>query len=220
MKLYISDLHFFHEKVMKLDERTFPDVKAMNQFMIEQWNKKVKGGDQVIVLGDMFWSNEPKEVNAVLNRLNGKICLIEGNHDNRWLKKEGVNLNRFEWIKPYAEFSDGDANIIASHYPVFCYNHQYLKNEDGTPRTFMLYGHVHNTHDEILVNQFQELTKKTVLKGSKEDRTIPCSMINCFCKFSNYTPLSLQEWIQVDKERRTSLTTIFPIAEQVITDEM
>lgn len=210
-------MHFFHENVMKLDNRDFPDVRAMNQFMIEQWNKKVKGGDQVIVLGDMFWSKEPDEVNAVLNRLNGKICLIEGNHDNRWLKKEGVNLNRFEWVKPYAEFSDGESTVIASHYPVFCYNHQYLKNEDGSPRTFMLYGHVHNTHDEVLVNQFQELTCKTILKGSKEDRTIPCNMINCFCKFSNYMPLSLKEWIKVDKERRS---TLLPPENQVITDEM
>lgn len=27
-------------------------------------------------------------------------------------------------------------------------------------------------------------------------------MINCFCMFSDYTPLSLDEWIEVDARRR------------------
>ena len=82
MKLYISDLHFYHEGAIKMDARSFPDVRTMNQYMIDQWNSKVKGGDMVIVLGDFFWTKNPDEVNYVLNRLSGKICLLEGNHDN------------------------------------------------------------------------------------------------------------------------------------------
>ena len=34
---------------------------------------------------------------------------------------------------------------------------------------------------------------------------IPCNMINCFCMFSNYEPLSLDEWIEVDRNRREKL---------------
>lgn len=208
MKLYISDLHFFHEKAIALDKRNFSSVKEMNQYMITKWNEKVKGGDQVIVLGDMFWTKEAKEVNSVLNRLNGKICLIEGNHDKMWLGKEGVNLDRFEWIRSYAQITEGDNIVIASHYPTFCYDHQYLKDKTGTKeRAFMLYGHVHNTHDEILVNQFINLTKKTVLKDEAGEKSIPCNMINCFCVFSDYTPLSLKEWILTDKERRKNIVT-------------
>lgn len=207
MKLYISDLHFYHENAIKMDDRNFSDIQQMNQYMIKQWNSTVKGGDIVVVLGDLFWTKEPDEVNYVLNRLSGKICLIEGNHDNRWLKKSGINLNRFEWIKSYAEFQDGERNVIASHYPIFCYNHQYLTNEDGTPRTYMLYGHIHNTHDEQLVNQFQKITRETIVKNNKDsiERHIPCNMINCFCKFSDYKPLSLDEWIELDAKRRENL---------------
>ena len=211
MKLYISDLHFYHEGAIKMDARNFPDVRTMNQYMIDQWNSKVKGGDMVIVLGDFFWTKNPDEVNYVLNRLSGKICLLEGNHDNLWLKKAGVKLERFEWIKSYAELQDGQRNVIASHYPVFCYNHQYLENDDGTARTYMLYGHVHNTHDEKLVNQFQEITRSVVLRdgyGGKAERRIPCNMINCFCKFSDYKPLSLDEWILLDKKRREEMSAL------------
>ena len=206
MKLYISDLHFFHGNLLKgMDNRPFSSVDEMNDYLIEKWNEKVQGGDQVIILGDLFWTKDVQKINKILNKLKGQICLIKGNHDDSWLKKEGVNKDRFLWIKDYAEIEDKKRNVILSHYPIFCYNHQYLRNEDGTPRTFMLYGHVHNTHDEVLVNQFQNITRSTVLKGSKENRTIPCNMINCFCMFSNYAPLSLDEWIEVDAKRREAL---------------
>jgi len=208
MKLYISDLHFFHEKAITLDKRNFSSVREMNQYMIDKWNEKVRGGDQIIVLGDMFFTKDPAEVNAVLNRLNGKICLIEGNHDKMWLSKEGVKLDRFEWIKNYAQLTEGDNIVIASHYPTFCYDHQYLTDKSGkNGRAYMLYGHVHNTYDEVLVNQFINITKNTVLKDeSGSEKHIHCNMINCFCGFSDYTPLSLKEWISLDKERRAKLT--------------
>ena len=221
MKLYISDLHFFHDNLIKgLDKRNFESSQEMNNYIIEKWNKRVKGGDHVIVLGDMFWSKNADEVNKILRKLHGKICLIKGNHDHRWLNKEGIDLDRFEWIKSYAEIDDRGTSVILSHYPIFCYNHQYICKEDGSPRKYMLYVHVHNSHDEVLINQFQELTRSTILQGSKEKRTIPCNMINCFCMFSDYTPLSLEEWIEVDAIRRAKMT--FPIKTeetQIIKDE-
>lgn len=207
MKLYISDLHFYDEQLLtRLDNRSFENAKEMNQHMIAQWNKKVCGGDQVIVLGDFFGTKNAEEVNYILNRLNGKICLIEGNHDCVWLKKEGIKLGRFEWIKQYAEFDDHDYKIIASHYPVFCYNHQHLRKSDGSHKTYMLYGHVHNSFDEQLVNQFQNITRKTVVTNAQNiTGTIPCHMINCFCMFSDYMPLSIEEWIAVDEKRRNNI---------------
>lgn len=207
MKLYISDLHFYDEKLLsRLDNRNFPDARTMNLHMLEQWNSAVNGGDQVIVLGDLFSTKNPEEVNWILNRLSGKICLIEGNHDCTWLKKEGVNLNRFEWIKPYAEFDDHGYTVIASHYPIFCYNHQHVRKPDGSHRTYMLYGHVHASRDENLVNQFINITKNTVYTNAQGiTDNIPCHMINVFCMYSDYRPLSLEDWIKNDQKRRAEL---------------
>ena len=207
MKLYISDLHFYDDALISpLDNRNFPDCETMNRYMIDQWNSKVQGGDQIIVLGDLFHTKDADKVNWILNRLSGKIYLIEGNHDCVWLKKEGVNLNRFEWIKPYAEFDDHGYTVIASHYPTFCYNHQHVRKADGSHRTYMLYGHVNNSPDELLVNQFQNITRQTVVTNAQKlTDNIPCHMINCFCMFSDYKPLSLEEWIKVDEERRSQL---------------
>ena len=30
----------------------------------------------------------------------------------------------------------------------------------------------------------------------------PSAMINCFCMYSDYTPLTLEEWVECDQRRR------------------
>lgn len=35
-----------------------------------------------------------------------------------------------------------------------------------------------------------------------KEHPIPCNMINGFCMFSDYIPLTLDDWIRLDKERR------------------
>jgi hypothetical protein len=70
----------------------------------------------------------------------------------------------------------------------------------------MLYGHVHNTRDEILVDRMIRMTRETEYTARDGSvRTIPCEMINCFCMFSDYTPLSLDEWINTDRRRRQKM---------------
>jgi hypothetical protein len=57
--------------------------------------------------------------------------------------------------------------------------------------------------DERLVMRFQKETRETVREvfGQDEKQAIPCNMINCFCMYSDYTPLTLDEWIEVQKRR-------------------
>jgi hypothetical protein len=88
-----------------------------------------------------------------------------------------------------------------------CYNGQYRTDEQGNPKTYMLYGHVHNTFDEYLINEFQDRTRQFVRLSEGDDkmRAIPCNMINCFCMFSDYVPLTLDEWIELDKKRRAEI---------------
>ena len=206
MRYYISDLHFFHGALNeKMDGRGFADTADMNACMISQWNRKVRRNDEVVILGDLS-IGKGEETNWVLNQLKGRLYLIEGNHD-RFLKDASFRPERFVWIKPYAEMHDNGRKVILSHYPILCYNGQYRADEDGAPKTYMLYGHVHDTMDERLVNRFIEETRQTerLLCGSAEPQKIPCHLINCFCMFSDYTPLTLDEWIAVDAKRRAGL---------------
>lgn len=209
MKRFISDLHFFHEALnWQMDERGFESLEAMHDYMILQWNAHVKKKDEVYILGD-FSLGSGEETNEILRQLSGKLYLIKGNHD-RYLKDKAFDLGRFEWVKPYAEIRDGGKKLILSHYPILCYNGQYHLNRDGKARNYMLYGHVHNSFDEMLMNRFLVETRNTerpvycAETNQNENRKIPCQMINCFCMFSDYVPLSLEEWIKADEERRNS----------------
>lgn len=206
MRYYISDLHFFHEGLNdKMDNRGFADAGEMNDFMVRQWNRRVHRNDEVVILGD-FSFGKGKETKEILDCLNGKLYLIEGNHD-RYLKDKEFDCSRFEWIKPYAELHDNKRKVILCHYPVFCYNGQYRRDDKGNPRSYMLYGHVHGSYDEYLVNEFIRMTRNSakIPMGGSEAAPIPCHMINCFCKFSDYTPLTLEEWIELDEKRRERL---------------
>ncbi len=206
MRFYISDLHFFHSNMNEsMDKRGFPSGEAMNESMIQKWNGRVRKNDEVVILGDLS-VGKAAETNEVIRRLKGKLYLISGNHD-LYLGKKEFDASRFVWIRPYAEMHDGGRRVILSHYPVFCYNKQYLRDKNGNPRTYMLYGHVHDTYDEYLVDRFVQITRasRRSLKESGEEMPIPCNMINCFCMFSDYVPLTLDEWILVDGKRREKM---------------
>ena len=102
--------------------------------------------------------------------------------------------------------NDDGRKVILCHYPVFCYNGQYRLRENGDAKTYMLDGHVHDTMDERLVNSVISRTRLTEVEDySGQSRTIPCNMINCFCMFSGYVPLTLDEWIENDRIRREKL---------------
>ncbi len=202
MRYYIADLHFFHEVLNnKMDKRGFADVGEMNEYIIQKWNNKVRKNDDVVIIGDLSFGSG-KETNELLKRLNGRLYLIKGNHDY-FLSSKDMDLSRFVWIKPYDELSDNKRKVVLCHYPIICYNGQYLLDKNGAPKTYMLYGHVHNTQDQRLVEKFQEITRATVATDAAgETRNIPCNMINCFCMYSDYEPLTLDEWIECDLRRR------------------
>ena len=206
MRYYISDLHFFHENLNhSLDCRGFASAHEMNEYIIEKWNNKVREGDEVVILGD-FSAGHAEETNEVLRRLHGRLFLIEGNHDHV-IRHRKFDASRFGWIKSYAEVHDNKRKVILSHYPIFCYNGQYRLDDEGRPKSYMLYGHVHDSHDEALVNEFIYRTRQSLVKSRyvEEPQPVPCHMINCFCMFSDYTPLTLDEWIEVDEKRRQQL---------------
>lgn len=201
MRYYIADLHFFHEAMNdRMDKRGFAGVDEMNEYMIAKWNGKVRRNDDVVIIGDLSWGNA-EETNALLKRLNGRLYLIQGNHD-RFLTNRDMDASRFRWIRSYEELSDNKRKVVLCHYPIMCYNGQYRLDEQGNPKTYMLYGHVHDTQDQRLLEQFQKITRDTVtVNANGEEQHIPCNMINCFCVYSDYVPLTLDEWIELDRKR-------------------
>ena len=98
--------------------------------MIEQWNSVVKEGDLVYHLGDFALGLNPDEYNELIERLNGQIVLIRGNHDRKgkeFLKRVGfINIHKKLIID----------NYVLTHRP---------QDESQIPEGFKnIHGHIHN----------------------------------------------------------------------------
>ena len=50
MNYYISDLHLFHEAVLRFDDRPFSNLEEMHAEIVKRWNHKVTNGDTVYIL--------------------------------------------------------------------------------------------------------------------------------------------------------------------------
>ncbi len=202
MRMYISDLHFYHEDLnTKMDKRGFENAAAMNEYMIEAWNSKVKKKDEVVIFGDLSVGNA-QQTNEIIHRLNGILYLVTGNHDH-YVHNKDFDRDRFVWIKPYTKVRDNGRRVVLSHYPILCYDGQYRRNKSGEPYTYMLYGHVHDTADEYMVREAVRLCRNTTrtLGPENEIVNVPCNLINCFCMYSDYQPLTLDEWIELRKSQ-------------------
>ncbi len=169
-KLWLtSDLHFFHDKVLKYQKATrpFDNVDDMNNFIIEQWNSVVSDNDIVFDLGDMFFCSTDK-CESILRQLQGNVIHLAGNHSKM--------LREYLWpIQCYDqfEFSLDGRLIVLSHYPMRVWNRSHYSN------SFHFFGHCHGTvepysnsldvgwdvHRRILpIDEAIELAKKSTLK--------------------------------------------------------
>jgi calcineurin-like phosphoesterase family protein len=110
----IADTHFGHANICKFltynGEKTRPwdDVNEMDEALISNWNSVVKPKDRVNLLGDVVIN---RRCISTLNRLNGRIRLISGNHD---IFKAKEYLPFVDDIKAYWPI-DG---CIMSHIPI------------------------------------------------------------------------------------------------------
>lgn len=81
----IADPHFSHQGVCEFTRHTgeklrpWDVVEEMDEALIHNWNSVVKKDDKIYVLGDVVFKND--HLNKVMPRLNGRKCLIKGNHD-------------------------------------------------------------------------------------------------------------------------------------------
>ena len=63
MRYYIADTHFFHRSLNeKMDQRGFEDIEQMNEYMIDQWNSKVRKNDEVVVFYNTQKSKKHKPI--------------------------------------------------------------------------------------------------------------------------------------------------------------
>lgn len=85
-----------------------------------------------------------------------------------------------------------------SHYPIAFWNHQHHYRRDGEEYNIwaiQLYGHVHNSVEEIIFQDF--------LKNLNDKHNIKCTAYNvgAMLPYMNYTPRTLEEIIKLSGEQ-------------------
>ena len=110
-------------------------VFHMNETIIANWNSVVGPDDIIFHLGDFCLGDSAEWIN-VLNRLNGKIYLIAGNHDIKDLRQNYTKY--FEQITMQMHIEVDKQKIYLSHCPFLCYGGVYRD-------TWQLFGHVHTS---------------------------------------------------------------------------
>ena len=111
----VSDTHFGHEKTCTVFTRSdgsplrpFANADEMNEAMVKAWNDRVKPNDRLYHLGDVVIN---RKYLSILDRLNGRKCLIKGNHDIFKLEEYS---KYFDDVRGY-HVLDG---MILSHVPI------------------------------------------------------------------------------------------------------
>ena len=140
MKYYISDLHFDHYNIIQFCNRPFVTCQEMYETIAAKWNSKVTPEDEVYILGDVAFTNNPNKIVEMLKKLNGKKYLVKGNHDKIMLDQRV--MKQFEWVKMYEEINDNDRRVVLFHFPIEDWNGKFRGS-------YHLFGHIHNNWSVI-----------------------------------------------------------------------
>ena len=140
-----SDLHFNHDREFVWGARGFCCVQDMNEAIIEHWNAIVAPEDDVYVLGDLCLGGAGMndENQKLIERLNGRIHIILGNHDTPARIKMYCFCKNVVEAPKYADMlSYKGYHFYMSHFPTMTAN---LDRESLKQCTICLYGHTHQT---------------------------------------------------------------------------
>ena len=177
MNYYISDLHFGHKNIIRLDGRPYSSVEENDEALISSWNSTVKPDDDIWIIGDFAWKN----ADTYLDRLVGKKHLILGNHDkltdSARKKFESVDQMKMIW-----DTLDGqNVSIHMCHYPMAEWN-GYFRG------TYHVYGHIHNNKENMAYKIMSQFDKA----------------LNAGCMINDYRPVTLKELIVNNKKFKRS----------------
>ena len=136
--IYISsDHHFFDNNYLYHNNRyqLGKNIKTINKSLISQQNNQVNSTDEIYYIGD-FSSAKIKDTIDLMNKLNGKIYLLIGNHDK--FKKYNITINNKLTILDDTIYTLNYNNYIFNlfHYPLY-------EQPDYYKGAIHLHGHTH-----------------------------------------------------------------------------
>jgi len=124
-----SDLHLGHKNIIKFCKRPFNNVQEMNKTIVNNWNNTISKNDKVFYLGDLCFSflGLSNDIDFWLDRLNGDIKFIKGNHDR-------IN-HKYSYSNVHGTYKD--ISFFLTHNP---------KDVPNNWNDWIIHGHHHNNH--------------------------------------------------------------------------
>ena len=175
MIYFTSDTHFGHFNIIKYCNRPYQSIDEMDEALITNWNRTIRPNDIVYHLGDFCFSSYNR-LNEILERLNGELHMIRGNHD-RVIEdnfKYG-ELGKIRSLRDYHSLRVNHKTIIMSHYAFRVWD----KSHHGS---IHIYGHSHGTLPP---------------QGLSVDVGVDCKEIT-----PEYRPISLDELLEYMSKRQ------------------
>jgi len=178
---FTSDTHFWHKNIIKYCDRPFKSVQEMNDTIVANWDAKVPKTGIVFVVGDFAMNCSIQQIIDVRKRLNGRIILIRGNHDDDVIKandKENIfeevhtrlDIRIFTMHEDASDYIDIELN----HFPSITWNNSHKG-------AYQAFGHCHS--------------KKPIPGQSVFQHDVGVDG-------NNFTPMSAGEFMQVISKRR------------------
>lgn len=170
---FTSDLHLGHNNLcVSLRGMT---AEESDNLIVENWNKVVIKYDIVYILGDVVME-KPNNL-VLLEKLNGKIRVIGGNHDN---------------AKVCRTLSDMDITVMGClEYKGFICTHLPVHPSELNEGRYMgnIHGHIH------LGGTFREDAEGNKIDDweYKPETNLGPKYINVNVELNNYTPVPFEE---------------------------
>ncbi len=178
MTFFTSDQHFGHAAIIKYQRHQFATVTEMDDALVANWNARVGKRDLVYHLGDLAQTR--RDLLAVRPRLNGRIVLIRGNHDDVKLTSDLKFTSLFDSIHdlldvniPIGPHPELDVPARVQHIVLCHYAMRAWKNRHYG--SWHLYGHSH---------------------GNLPDSDGLAFDVGVDCPYANLAPLSLHDVVR------------------------
>ena len=166
---------FFHKNIIGYTGRPHTSVEEMDAALLKNWNDTVSSGDTVYFLGDLAFFKKIEMYRELLEKLNGDIIWIKGNHDPGVPKLIQAKLPHVIWV--------GLNTILDFQGRKFFLTHRPMEASKFIPT---ICGHVHQ--------KWKMLASGTTVKEFKSNQSIvlnhPC--INVSVDVWNFTPVRIE----------------------------
>lgn len=182
MKYFTADPHYAHEGVIEFCKRPFASIQDHDDCLIEETNAVVGRDDELIVVGDCFWSGGYRKPGHFRNRINcRRVVLIWGNHDKASVACQFSETHDVKMVKLGRKVTPNSiehVQLFLSHYPVA----YWPSSHHGSLHA---YGHCHDQREATLDQMFPGR------------RSMDCGVDTAKRLLGKYRPFSEDELIDI-----------------------